>query len=385
MAEFVFDTTPSVRCGAGLSAHIGPVIADEYGSSVMVVTDAGLVSVGLVDQAVKSLEKAGVRVVLFDGVVSDPCLDVVNAARLQAVDESVEVIIGLGGGSCMDVAKLVAWLVHNNECLGDVTAIDMTKGGRLPLVLIPTTAGTGAEVMPVAVVAIEGGEKKGLVSRHFLPDLAVLDAKLTLGLPASITAETGMDAIVHAIEAYTSTSLNNNPISKGHAKGALELLGGNILAAVKDGSNLEVRTNMLLGSFRAGQAAANSPLAAVHALCYPICSRFEAQHGLVNAILLPHVMTFNASVCADDYTELAVFLFPDLVSVAKERRPALMITRLADLVSALGLRTQLRQLDIKREELAELALDVMKKTRLLHNNPRPVDEAAALAIYKAAW
>ncbi|PLW75638.1 iron-containing alcohol dehydrogenase [Cohaesibacter celericrescens] len=385
MSAFTFNTTPSIRCEVGVTAKIGPDIASRFSRSVQVITDKGLIAIGLLAPFLQSLEDAGVCYVVFDGVVADPPVAVVEAAKAQALEANVDTIVGFGGGSSLDVAKLVALMVGGGEALDDIYGVGLAKGRRLPLILIPTTAGTGSEATPVAIVTIGEGEKKGVVAPQLLPDLAILDAALTLGLPASITAETGVDAMVHAIEAFTSTSPNNNPISKGLARGALELLGSNIKAAVEHGSNLEVRSNMLLGSLIAGQAFANSPVAAVHALAYPIGGYYHVPHGLSNALVLPHVLAFNATVCGDAYAELAPLVFPDLLGVSKDRRAAMFVAHIADLCSELGMKTQLRQVGIERDALAHLASEAMKQSRLLVNNPRPVDEVAALAIYKAAW
>ena len=385
MSAFTFRTTPCIRCEAGLAATLGPEIAAQFGGAIQIVTDKGLLAAGLLAPFIASLETAGVRVVVFDAVVSGPTAAMVEAAKAHALDHKVGAIVGFGGGSPLDVAKLVALLVGGGEALDALYGIDQAKGNRLPLILIPTTAGTGAEVTPISIVTVGEGEKKVVVTPQLIPDWAVLDAALTLGLPAEVTAATGVDAMVNAIEAYSSKSLNNNPISKGLAKGALELLGANILAAVRDGDNLNVRRNMLLGSLIAGQAFANSPVAAVHALAYPICGIYHVPHGLSNALLLPHVMAFNAAVCDDIYGELAPLVFPDLRRVSPDRRTAQFVARMADLCSELGLKTQLRQVGIERSDLPHLASEAMNQPHLLVNNPRPVDEVAALAIYKAAW
>jgi alcohol dehydrogenase class IV len=283
------------------------------------------------------------------------------------------------------VAKLSALLAKSDEQLEDIYGVGMVKGERLPLVLIPTTAGTGSEVTPISIITVGETEKKGVVSPVILPDLAVLDASLTIGLPAHVTAATGIDAMVHAIEAYTSASINNNPISRGLAQQALLLLGANIVAAVKDGTDPQVRSDMLLGSLLAGQAFANSPVAAVHALAYPIGGIFHVPHGLSNALVLPHVMRFNMPACGKAYADLAPLIFPDLGSTAHDRRCEALIDRLAALAEDLGLETRLREVGIGEEDLPRMASDAMLQTRLLVNNPREVSEADALAIYQAAW
>jgi alcohol dehydrogenase class IV len=189
----------------------------------------------------------------------------------------------------MDVAKLVALLAHGTEKLDEVYGVGVAKGPRLPLILVPTTAGTGSEVTPISIVTTGEGEKKGVVSPVLLPDIAVLDAELTLGLPAAVTAATGIDAMVHAIEAYTSKRLKN-PVSDCLAREALRLLSLNIHEACSDGSNCEARQGMLLGAMLAGLAFANAPVAGVHALAYPVGARFHVPHGLSNSLVLPAVM-----------------------------------------------------------------------------------------------
>jgi alcohol dehydrogenase class IV len=240
----------------------------------------------------------------------------------------------------------------------------------------------GSEVTPIAIVTTRSGEKKGVVSPPLIPDWAVLDADLTLGLPQAVTAATGIDAMVHAIEAYTSKRLKN-PLSDTLAREALRLLSGNIHAVCRDGSDREARGAMLLGSMLAGMAFANAPVAAVHALAYPIGALFHVPHGLSNAMVLPHVIRFNAPVTETLYGELADIIVPGAAGSAAEKT-ALLVQALADLAPALGLDTSLRSAGINHNNLPKLAEDAMKQTRLLINNPREVTQADALAIYEAA-
>jgi alcohol dehydrogenase class IV len=282
----------------------------------------------------------------------------------------------------MDVAKLVALLAVGQEKLDDIYGVGMVKGRRLPLVLAPTTAGTGSEVTPISIVTTGDGEKKGVVSPVLLPDWAVLDAELTLGLPPAVTAATGIDAMVHAIEAYTSKRLKN-PLSDALARDALRLLGGNIHEACRNGTNREARHNMLLGSMLAGMAFANAPVAAVHALAYPVGARFHVPHGLSNSLVLPQVIRFNASSAEQHYGELATILTPNAKGNSADRTKAL-VEMLSALPVDLGLPTRLRDVGIGHNDLGMLADDAMKQTRLLINNPREVVHADALAIYEAS-
>jgi alcohol dehydrogenase class IV len=385
MRSFTFNTSPSVIFGSGSIGRIGEIAATRLGPYVMVVTDAGLVEAGLVAPVLDSLHRAGISAELYAEVVADPPEAVVLAAVAKARAFGAEGVIGLGGGSSLDVAKLVSLLLKSGESLGDIYGVGLAKGPRLPLVLAPTTSGTGSEVTPISIVTTGAHEKKGVVSPVLLPDIALLDPDLTLGLPPHVTAATGIDAMVHAIEAYTSTSANNNPVSRALAGEALRLLGRHIRKAVHEGGDREARSAMLLGSMLAGQAFANSPVAAVHALAYPIGGHFGIPHGLSNALVLPHVLRFNAPVAADRYAELAPHVFPDLASLSGAACADAFVEAMAALAAEIGLQPRLRDVGIPADALAMMAEDAMKQTRLLVNNPRPVTLADARAIYEAAW
>ena len=260
--------------------------------------------------------------------------------------------------------------------------IGNVKGGRLPLIQIPTTAGTGSEVTPISIVTTGETTKMGVVSPQLYADLAVLDATLTVGLPPKVTAATGIDAMVHAIEAYT-TKLKKNPLSDMLACQALALLGNNIVVACEDGKNLAARQAMLLGAMLAGQSFANAPVAAVHALAYPIGGIFHVPHGLSNSLVLPHVLRFNAPEAVGMYAELAEIVCPQVAGSAEAKCQAL-IAHMEGLAGRLGIETSLREVGIAESDLDRLADDAMLQTRLLTNNPRIVTRDDARAIYAAA-
>lgn len=386
MTPFIFNTTKSLVFETGASARLSEVAGQTLGKSVLLVTDPGLRQLGLADPAIASLEAAGHSVAVFDKVEADPSRDTL----LQAVEFGREAgatgVLGFGGGSSLDVAKLVALLLGSGEDLDEAWGVAQAKGPRLPLVLVPTTAGTGSEVTPVSIITVGAEEKRGVSSPVILPDIAVLDADLTVGLPAHITAATGVDAMVHAIEAYASKSANNNPLSKMLAREALRLLGANIETAVFNGQDKNARGAMLLGSMLAGQAFANSPVAAVHALAYPIGGTFHIPHGLSNALVLPHVLRFNAPDAHMLYAEIAADAFPQIAEIeGSQARCAAFIDALADLSKHLGMKTRLRDVDIPKEAIAKMASDAMVQQRLLVNNPREVTETDAHNIYEAAW
>lgn len=274
MRSFTFHATPTICFGAGLAASGAQDLRALLGERVLVVTDAGIRRLGLADPLIAGLQHAGCQVHVFDEVLPEPPEKNVEAAAAIAIEARVTGIVGFGGGSAMGVAKVVALLVGSGDRLDALCGVEVARGPRLPLALVPTTAGTGSEATPVAILTA-GGIKKEIVSHHQLPDAAILDLTLTLGLPPTVTAATGADAMVHAIEAFASVSPNQNAISQGLARQALRRLGANLRRVVEDGSDMACGA-MLLGSCMAGQAFANAPVAAVHALAYPIGGRFHA-------------------------------------------------------------------------------------------------------------
>jgi len=385
MSAFTFNTASRIVFGEAASDRIGELTLNHIGQRVVFVTDAGLRASGLIAPALASLAAAGINVSVFADVVADPPEAVILNATQQAIDFKADGVIGFGGGSSLDVAKLVALLAFQGETLADIYGIGKVKGPRLPLLLTPTTAGTGSEVTPIAIVTTGASEKMGVVTPVILPDIALLDPKLTYGLPPHITAATGIDAMVHAIEAYASSNANNNPISRALAREALRLMGGALQRAVKQGHDHAARADMLLGSMLAGQAFANSPVAAVHALAYPIGGHFHIPHGLSNALVLPHVLRFNAVTAGAIYAEIAPYAFPDLADIGAQARADAFADRLADLSQRCGLQQRLRDVGIPHDALTLLTDDAIKQTRLLVNNPRPMSREDIFDLYRQAW
>jgi alcohol dehydrogenase class IV len=385
MTPFTFNTTKSIQFGAGALGRLGELVRASMGTRVLLVTDPGMMATGIVDRAIGILVEAGIEASLFSEVEADPPEAVIHRATEIGRSGEVQGVIGLGGGSSLDVAKLVALLVPGHEALADTYGVGKAKGPRLPLILVPTTSGTGSEVTPISIVTTGTSEKMGVVSPVILPDVALLDPELTHGLPPHVTAATGIDAMVHAIEAYASASPNNNPLSRMLAIQALELMAPSLLRAVRNGNDAAARADMLLGSMLAGQAFANSPVAAVHALAYPLGGHFHIPHGLSNALVLPHVLRFNAVTSHGAYVDLAPHVFPDLADFVGQERVTAFCDRLQALSSDCGLPQRLRDMRITRDWLPRLARDAMNQTRLLVNNPRPLAEADALAIYEAAY
>ena len=387
MLPFSFATTAQILCEIGASRRLAELCRERGAQRVLIVTDPGISKLGLLDEVLPGFARAELTVEVFDQVVADPPEAILLAAVEQARVLKAQLIVGFGGGRSMDVAKLVALLAHP-ECgqeLAQIYGVGNARGQRLPLILVPTTAGTGSEVTQISIITTGETTKMGVVSPLLLPDLALLDAELTLGLPPAVTAATGIDAMVHAIEAYTS-ALKKNPLSDLLAREALRLLAANLDEVVHNGGNREARQAMLLGSCLAGQAFANAPVAAVHALAYPLGGHFHIPHGLSNALVLPHVLGFNGNAAAPLYAELAPLVLGDQLRAGSVlQQTEQFIGALADFSVRSGLPTRLRDAGVPQDMLPTLARDAMQQQRLLVNNPREMTEAHALAIYQVAY
>jgi len=384
MSQLDFSTAANIHCAPGSVARLGEFAADLGAKQVLFVCDPGIERLGLANAAIEALEQAGIAASVFAKVEADPSAQTVEDAAAHARAIGADAVIGFGGGSPMDVAKAAALLAASEQPLEEAYGVDQAKGPRLPLILIPTTAGTGSEVTPIAILTVGEDTKMGIVSRHLLPDVALLDAQLTVGLPPHITAATGIDAMVHAIEAYTSV-IKKNPVSDALAMTALELLGQGVPAAYADGQDIEARGNALLGASMAGMAFANAPVAAVHALAYPIGARYHVPHGVSNALVLPYVLRFNLSAAKDQYGALAPLLCtPSEIALAATPASALL-EKLERLCDEMAVPRRLRDVGIGEDALPRLADDAMLQTRLLVNNPRTVSRDDALAIYEAAF
>ena len=380
--QFDFHSTRSILVERGGSANLAKRIQERGGKSVLIVTDPGVLSAGLLNKALHQFKELNLPVQIFSDVQADPPVSVIASAVKAAKEFKADCIVGFGGGSSMDVAKLVALLAPGKETLLDVYGVGMAKGPRLPLLLVPTTAGTGSEVTTISIVTVSESEKKGVVSPQLLPDIALLDAELTLGLPDHVTAATGIDAMVHAIEAFTTKRLKN-PVSDCLAKEALRLLAANLHKAVRSGSDIVARENMLLGACLAGMAFTNAPVAGVHALAYPIGARFHVPHGLSNSLMLGPVMRFNLDVAHAMYAELGQIIKPGLHGSTKEQA-AQLSDYLGGLAGELGLPQRLVELGITANDIDQLATDAMLQTRLLQNSPREITLANAAALYREA-
>lgn len=381
MPSFQFETPPRIVCERGAALRLAPLLQGRR--HAFVVTDAGLVRAGLIDAPVAALRKAGLRVTLHDKVEADPPEHVVLAAVEAARAAGADCVIGLGGGSSLDTAKLVALLAASPQPLTDIYGPQRATGPRLPLIQVPTTAGTGSEATPTSVVSTPDHQKRGVISSLLYPDVAVLDAQLTLALPPAPTAMTGVDAMVHAIEAYTTRHLKN-PISDALAVRALQLLDRHLGRVIAQGDDIEAREGMLLGSMLAGMAFANAPVAAIHALAHPLGSHFHVPHGLANALVMVPVLRFNLPEAGTRYAELARALNPALHAAGDAEAAEAFIATMAGHVAQAPMPQRLREVGVAANDLPMLAEAAMGVQRLLANNPRELNQTHALVLYTQA-
>ena len=377
MKPFTFHPGPRLVSGAGSAARLAAQLPV---GPCLFVTDRDVVALGLTDACRATLGE----IILFDAVEADPSKETLLAAVSAGRAAGAASVLGFGGGSPMDVAKLAAYLLGSGDDLDAIWGVGLATGQRLPLALVPTTAGTGSEATPVAVITCEGGEKRGVNSPALIADWAALDASLTVGMPRALTAATGIDAIVHAIEAFTSAKAKN-PLSDLYAVEALKLLSANLLTACNQPTDLAARSAMLLGAHLAGLAFANAPVAGVHALAYPLGGIHHLPHGLSNALMLRHVLQHNQEAAREDYATLAQVIEPGCAGQGSQTQSGLLIDRLDALVTASGLAPRLRDHGIALSDIPTLAREAMKQQRLLVNNPCAIDEADARRLYEAAW
>jgi len=381
MRPFTFNPGPKLISGENSASALADVLPE---GPCLFVTDRDVVKFGLTDSCRTALESSGCEIILFDAVEADPSEETLLSAVELGRRHDVTHVVGFGGGSPMDVAKLAAYLLGSGDDLDSIWGVGLAKGQHLPLALVPTTAGTGSEATPVAVITCEGGEKRGVNSPALIADWAALDASLTLGMPRALTAATGIDAIVHAIESFTSARLKN-PISDMYAREALRLLSANLIPACEQPTNVAARSAMLLGAHLAGLAFSNAPVAGVHALAYPLGGIHHLPHGLSNALMLRVVLQHNSEAARDHYAELAEILAPECAGQGSQAKCATLIDRLDKMVVDSGLAPRLRDHGVPEDDIPMLAREAMKQQRLLVNNPAPIGEEDARRLYEAAW
>jgi alcohol dehydrogenase class IV len=370
-----------VVAGPGSIGAIGGIVADRGAERVLVITDRGVWDAGLIERPMAILDASGVRVEVIRDTPPEPEADHVNRIFDAAKGAGCRMIVGIGGGSVMDVAKIVSVMLTNDVSLRQLLAKAKIARRGLPTLMVPTTAGTGSEVTQNAIVRVPEEESKvGIVDPMLVPDCVILDPEMTAGLPPAITAATGMDALTHAIECYTSKKAN--PFSDMYALKAVTLISGGIRRAFRDGKDMGARHDMLLGAMFGGLCIATSGTTAVHALAYPLGGKYRIPHGLSNAILLPHVMKFNLDAAEGKFRDIAVAMGLDVSGLTGRQAADRMIENLYSLNDDLGIRCDMKEKGVTEADLDILAEAASKVTRLLENNPKPVTKADMREIYR---
>lgn len=369
-----------VRFGTGLGPQCAADCVDSGASRVLVVTSAPIAA--MAEALCADLSAAALTPHLWLVPDGEPTRRDVSAALDFATAQAVDFVIGIGGGSALDVAKLVAALAGSAQTFDEVVGIDMLAGRALPLACIPTTAGTGSEVTPIAVIEDEEAQlKKGVVSRHLVPDFAYLDATLTVSKPRKVTASTGIDALTHCIEAYANRFAH--PVVDSWALEGIRLISQNLERACDVPDDLEARGAMLLASHLGGLCLGPVNTAAVHALAYPLGGEFHVPHGVANSLLLPHVIRFNAEQEPRRYADIARAMGVGMGSDPAEDAAA-CVAEIERLSASVGIDRRLSDVGISSNALPKMAALAITVQRLLRNNPREVTEQDALRIYEAA-
>lgn len=367
--------------GKGSIEKLPAAIAALHCKKVFIITIKPLMQV--VNTLVKKLESEGIKVQVNAGILQEPSFKDVEAVMKQAAPFNPDLVAGIGGGSVLDVAKLIAALLDNDQSLRDITGIGLLKKRSKHLICAPATSGTGSEASPNSILVDEtDNQKKGIISPFLVPDIVFIDPLLTLSVPAAVTAATGIDALTHCIEAYTNKFAH--PFIDMYALEGIRSIASNIVKTVINGNDEEARAEVATGSLLGGICLGPVNTAAVHALAYPLGSMFHLAHGLSNALLLPYVMEFNLPASPCRYANVAVALGcstePNDVATARQG-----IARVRSLIKDCGLPASLGEAGISRECIPQMAKEAMKITRLLKNNPRTITEQDAIEIYNAAF
>ncbi len=383
MKDFIFQIPRKIEVGFSKSRDIAKIIREMELQRVLIVVDYNLKKMGMVDHIFDNLNVENISFTIFDSIKNEPTIDEIDQAINDInVVSNFDVVVGIGGGSTIDVAKILAVSGNFKGSVNNYIGTNLIDKPGLPMIMLPSTSGTGAEATPNAIIKDEGeGLKKGIVSPYLIPDLVILDPELTLSLPPKITAETGIDAFTHAIECFICKKAN--PISDMFSLNAMELICKNLLHAVKDGSNEEARHNMLLASFYGGVAITNSGTGGVHALAYPLGGKYNMSHGLSNSLLLADVMEFNAEAVPEKFVEIAKVMDIKTSKLSKAEIIRLTLNKIRKLVEDVGI--LYKGSKITKTMIDDLAKSAMSVQRLLQNNPRKIKYEDAKNIYQKVF
>ena len=382
--SFTVTQPTRIQFGVGTISNLARTVQDFNGSNVFLVVDPGLVKAGIVGQITAPLDTAGIPYTLYDNIDPEPGLKLADKGYETAKAKGCDCVIGAGGGSAMDVAKAVAILLTNGGKAADYLGLDKIKKAGVPKIMIPTSAGTGAEVTFTAVfINEETGSKGGMNGAPLYPEAAILDPALTLSLPPYVTAFTGIDALTHALEAYTSTQAHI--ISEMYSLEAIDLISRNLPQAFANGANLKARSAMLMGSLLGGKALATAGVGLVHAMAYPMGGMFGIAHGLANAVLLPYVVEYNLIGNLEKFATLASVLGKNTDDMTTREAAERCVEALFELNADVGIPATLEDLDIPADQIPEMARIALTVTRPVENNPRRPTLNEVIDIYQMAY
>ena len=374
----------TIRFGVGALNTLGGEASQLEAKKALIITDPGVYQAGLVDPVKEQLSKAGLLIEVFADAEPEPTLPKLNDTANQLRGNKYDLLVGLGGGSSMDTAKGLSVLLAHGGVSQDYVGVGKVPGPSIPVFTIPTTAGTGSEVTNIAIFGDPEKELKlGMVSPYLLARLALVDPTLTYNCPPKVTAASGIDALVHAIECYTSTKANN--FTDALALEAMRLIVGSLRTAVSNGSNEKARNYMSEGALLAGIAFGNASVGAVHALAYPLGSRFHVPHGVANGLLLPYVIECNLSANLPRYAVIAQMLGEKIEGLSLREAAERGVEAVKTLAMDINIPLHLQDLGVPREALEEMAVATMDITRLLANNPKKLTLDDVRAIWENAW
>ncbi|BAF59032.1 alcohol dehydrogenase [Pelotomaculum thermopropionicum SI] len=379
-----FWTSGTIITGRGSLKRIADEAKGLGATRVLIVTDPVLLKTGLIERVKEALAPAGLETGIFSGVEPEPRLQIVTECLKAVKEGGYDLIVAVGGGSSMDVSKAASVLMTNPGTINDYLGVNLIPRPGIPVIAVPTTAGTGSEVTPIAILSdVEEQLKKGVVSPYLLPRVAIVDPELTVTMPPAITAATGMDALTHAVESYIS--VNATPITDILALEAIRLIALNLRTAVANGQDIEARSNMSMASLLAGIAFANAGVGAVHALAYPLGAQFHVPHGVANAVLLPYVMESNLLGALPRFKTMALAM-GEKVEDLSDRLAADKFNEAIKLLAAdIRIPLHLRELGVTAESIPGMAEGAAKVTRLLANNPRILSVSDIREIYERAF
>jgi alcohol dehydrogenase class IV len=381
-----FSVNQPTRILFGLDAvkQLSDLIRDLGGRRVFLVADPGLKNAGIITRISTILDTAKIPYSLYDKVTPEPGLKLADQGLRLAQKNKADCVVGVGGGSALDIAKAISILLTNGGKAEDYLGLGKIKLQGVPKIMIPTTAGTGAEVTFTAVFINEKTNSKGGMNGDPLyPDAAILDPLLTLSLPPHVTAATGIDAFTHALEAFVSTQAHT--LSDMYALEAIELINNNLRLAYANGTNLEARSAMLLGSLLGGKALATAGVGLVHAMAYPLGGMFNTAHGLANAVLLPYVVEYNIIGCPEKFAMVAQIMGYETDGLPLHEAAHLAVEAIHQLNADIGIPNSLAALDIPADKIPEMAKIALTVTRPVENNPRKPTEEDVISVYEAAF